>query len=522
MISPLFRNIVLQISTGILVTAPAFAQSTYRVEESSIAGFHAALRSGATTCRAAAEQHLARIAAYDQQGPRLNSILLTNPLVLAQADAMDAAFRAAPTRIGPLHCVGVILKDNYDTADMPTTGSSVSLRGSIPPRDAFLVTRLRAAGALIIAKSNLMEFAMGGTTVSSLGGQTLNPYDLTRTPGGSSGGTGAAIAASFGLVGTGSDTGQSTRSPASAQGLVGIRATRGLLSRRGVQPLSVTQDEAGPITRTVADAARMLDAMAGFDPEDPITAFSVGRIPPTYTAFLDAGALRGTRIGVLRAFQGRGPEHAEVNAVMERAVAGFRKLGAELVDIEIPNLNQLTSGMATGAFETRAALNAYLASLGPAAPVKSVEAIIAGGGFHPAIASSLRARRDIAEPGAAATYHAIFHRRDALRTAVMATMARAGVSAILYPHQRRLVAKVGEEQLERNGVLSNATGFPAITFHGGFTTPDSTASIGVPVGIELLGADWSESKLIGYAHAFETGMNLRQPPRSTPALAQRN
>jgi len=520
--SPLLRRIVPCIGAGLLITAPAFAQSPYRVEESSIAAFHSALRSGATTCRAATEQHLARIAAYDQQGPRLNAILLTNPRALAQADALDAAFKAAPDRIGPLHCVGVILKDNYDTADLPTTGASVSLRASIPPRDAFLVTRLRAAGALVVAKANLMEFAMGGTTVSSLGGQTLNPYDLTRTPGGSSGGTGAAVAASFGLVGTGSDTGQSTRSPASAQGLVGIRATRGLLSRRGVQPLSVTQDEAGPITRSVADAARMLDAMAGHDPEDPITAFSVGRIPPTYTAYLDAGALRGARIGVLRAYQGRGPEHAEVNAAMERAVAGFRTLGAALVDIEIPNLSQLTAGMGTGAFETRAAFNAYLASLGPAAPVKSVEDIIAGGGFHPAIAKSLAARRDLAEPGAAAAYHAIFHKRDALRTAVMAAMARAGVSAILYPHQRRLVAKVGDEQLERNGVLSNATGFPAITFHGGFSAPDSTAPIGVPIGIELLGPEWSEGRLIGFAHAFETGMNLRQPPRGTPVLASRN
>jgi Asp-tRNA(Asn)/Glu-tRNA(Gln) amidotransferase A subunit family amidase len=501
-----------------LHAAAAAAQAPFRVEEATIAGFHAELRAGRTTCRAATEQHLARIAAYDQQGPRLNAILLVNPRVLEQADAMDAAFRAAPDRVGPLHCVGVVLKDNYDTADMPTTGASVSLRGATPPRDGFLVQRLRAAGALILAKANLQEFAMGGNSVSSLGGQTLNPYDLTRTPGGSSGGTGAAIAASFGLVGTGSDTGQSTRSPASANALVGIRATRGLLSRRGVQPLSVTQDEAGPITRSVADAARMLDAMAGYDPEDPVTAFAIGRIPPTYTAFLDAGGLRGARIGILRAYQGSGPEHAEVNRVTEQAIAGFRELGAEVVEIVIPDLAALTRDMGTGAFETRAALNAYLATLGPAAPVRSVEEIIASGGFHPAIGASLRARRDLAEPGAAAAYHAIFQRRDALRIAVAQAMAQAGVSAILYPHQRRLVARVGEEQLERNGVLSNATGFPAITFLGGYAAPDATAPLGVPVGMELLGPEWSEGALIRFAHAFEAGMRLRRPPASTPAL----
>src|SRR5688572_6750371 len=214
----------------------------------------------------------------------------------------------------PLDCIPVILKDNYDTADMPTTGGSITLAESVPLRDAFVVRKLREAGAIILAKANLTELARGGTTVSSLGGQTRNPYDLTRTPGGSSGGTGAAIAASFGVVGTGSDTGQSVRSPASAQSLVGLRPTRGLISRSGIIPASTSQDEAGPITRTVADAARMLDVMAGYDPDDPITAFGAHRIPASYAAFLKPDALKGARIGVLTEFFGRDPVHQEVNA----------------------------------------------------------------------------------------------------------------------------------------------------------------------------------------------------------------
>src|SRR5690606_22762525 len=215
---------------------------------------HSALAAGETTCVDVVEGYIARIEAYDDQGPAISAILTVNPAALEIAAELDAAYAEDPEAVGLLHCVPAIIKDNYNTFDMPTTGGVAAMATSQPTEDAFAVARMREAGAVILAKANLTELAMGGTTFSSLGGQTLNPYDLTRTPGGSSGGTGAAIAASFGILGTGSDTGQSTRSPASAQSLVGIRPTRGLLSRAGVIPLSVTQDEIGPITRTVADA----------------------------------------------------------------------------------------------------------------------------------------------------------------------------------------------------------------------------------------------------------------------------
>src|SRR5262250_334017 len=269
-----------------VVSAQTRTAQRFVPEEATISSIHAALSAREVTCVQVIQAYLNRIEAYDHRGPALNSIITINPHALETAAEMDR-LDTATVRQRPLHCIPVILKDNYDTADMPTTGGSLTLAKLVPAADGFVVKRLRQAGAIVVAKANLMELAWSGTTVSSLGGQTRNPYDLTRTPGGSSGGTGAAIAASFGIVGTGSDTGQSVRSPASAQSLIGLRPTRGLISRTGIIPNSTTQDEAGPITRTVEDAARMLDVMAGYDPDDPITAFGASQIPKTYTAFLD-------------------------------------------------------------------------------------------------------------------------------------------------------------------------------------------------------------------------------------------
>jgi Asp-tRNA(Asn)/Glu-tRNA(Gln) amidotransferase A subunit family amidase len=248
--------------------------------EASIADIHNAMQAGTLTCHNLVQQYLDRIHAYDQQGPAINSMLYLNPASLQQADAMDLEFQRTH-KLKPLACIPIVLKDNFDTADMPTTAGALTLKGAQPENDAFAVKRLREAGALILGKANLQEFASGGISVSSLGGQVKNPYDLTRTPGGSSGGTGAAVAANFAAAGTGSDTGGSIRSPSSANSLVGIRPTRGLISRDGIVPVSFTQDTIGPMTRTVADTAKLLDVMVGYDPNDPVTAFSVGNIPKT-------------------------------------------------------------------------------------------------------------------------------------------------------------------------------------------------------------------------------------------------
>jgi Asp-tRNA(Asn)/Glu-tRNA(Gln) amidotransferase A subunit family amidase len=450
----------------------------------------------------------------------LNAIITTNRNALETATELDRIHNAGRSAMRPLHCIPIILKDNYDTADMPTTGGSVTLAESVPPRDAFVVKKLRDAGAIILAKANLTELARGGTTVSSLGGQTRNPYDLTRTPGGSSGGTGAAIAASFAVAGTGSDTGQSVRSPASAQNLVGLRPTRGLISRSGIIPVSTTQDEAGPITRTVADAARMLDIMAGFDPDDPITAFGANRVPPTYTASLNSNALKGARIGVLTEFFGRDAVHQDVNVVVEDALAKMVKAGATIVHITIPSLDALTRNIQVADFEAKNAFNKYLAALGPRAPVKTFDEFVARGEFHNSLKAGLETERRVVDGLNDPEYKNRLLRRADLRQAVMNVMAASKLDAVLYPHQRRLVAKIGEEQLERNGVLSNSTGFPAITFPGGFSKPTASAPLGVPVGIELLGPEWSEPLLISLAFAYEQLANSRRPPVSVPPLSR--
>src|SRR6202049_4518773 len=310
---------------------------SFHLMETSIANIHEAMQAGTLTCHNLVQQYLDRIHAYDQQGPAIDSMLYINPASLEQADAFDKDFQHTH-KLKPLGCVPMVLKDNFDTDDMPTTAGAVTLKGAQPEQDAFAVKRLREAGAIILGKANLQEFASGGISVSSLGGQVRNPYDLTRTPGGSSGGTGAAVAANLAVAGTGSDTGGSIRSPASATSLVGLRPTRGLISRDGIVPVSFTQDTIGPMARNVAEAATLLDAMVGYDSNDPVTALSIGNIPKTYTAFLQNG-LKGARLGVLTNAFGRGPEHEEVNQVMSKAIDVLKAQGAVIVPIEDPVLD---------------------------------------------------------------------------------------------------------------------------------------------------------------------------------------
>lgn len=507
------RRFLIALALSLALTSRAGA---FTLEEATIASVHKAFADKSLTCRQLVDGYLKRIAAYDHKGPKINAVITVNPKARATADALDAAYKADPAKAGALHCIPILLKDNNNTADLPTTGGSVILRTARPVKDAFTVAKLRAAGAVVVAKVNLSELALSGMSVSSLGGQTLNPYDLTRTPGGSSGGTGAGVAANYALFGTGSDTGQSIRSPSSANSLVGLRATRGLISRAGILPISQTQDEAGPLTRTVEDLARAMDVMAGYDPDDPITAAGAGHIPKTYRDFLKADALKGKRIGVLRQYFGTDAVHADVNAVMAKDLAALTSLGAEVVDVAIPDLDALTADMGTSPFELKTVFDSYLKTLGPAPPVKDFAAFVAKGGYHPTLTETLKtaAAKGMNEPA----YAAIFQRRDALRRAVLATMAAHRVDALLYPHQKRLVVPVGTDQVERNGVLSNATGFPALTLPGGFSAPTKDAPVGVPVGMELLGREWSEGTLIGMGYAFEQATKFRKPPPNTPPL----
>ena len=507
--------VLLLVMTRDPITVPAHAQARQAPvawTEATVADIHRALAAREVTCRQVVQAYLDRIERYDRRGPSLRAIIAVNPRAFDEADRLDRAV-AGGAEPGPLHCIPLILKDNFDTADMPTTGASVTLARSIPPDDAFVVKRFRAAGAIVVAKANLTELALTGVTVSSLGGQTLNPYDLTRTPGGSSGGTGAAIAAGFAVLGTGSDTGQSIRSPASANSIVGLRPTRGLISRDGIIPFSTTQDEIGPMTRTVEDAARMLDVMVGYDSADPITAFGVGRAPASYRTTLDRTALKGARLGLLIDVMGHDAVHAPVNRVVDEAVAAMTAQGATVVRVSVPGLADLTRGLSLMALEFQPSFNRYLTSLGPAAPVKSFAEFMARGEMHPTLRPVLEEYLRVTDGPQRPEYEQQLRRRAALRQALMTAMADHRLDALLYPHQSRLVVPIGGDQADRNGVLSNSTGFPALTFPGGFSDPTATAPLGVPVGLELLGPDWSEATLLRLAFAFEQATHIRKSPR---------
>ncbi len=483
----------------------------FEVHEQSIVDLQSAMQAGRVTSRGLVESYLARIQAYDQAGPRLNSIVLINARARDEADAFDRE-RADGKLRGPLHGIPVLIKDNYDTADMPTSGGTLGLATLQPARDAFQVQKLRDAGAVILGKTTMHELAAGITTISSLTGQTRNPYDLFRVPGGSSGGTGAAIGASFAAAGMGSDTCGSIRIPAANQNMVGLRGTHGLSSRAGVMPLSSTQDIAGPIARTVTDLAIMLDATVGADPADAITKDSAGHIPKSYRDGLDAAGLKGARIGILRSYWGTAPEDDEVAGILRKALDGFKAQGAELIDVTVPGLDDLLRDSSVIADEFKFDLADYLARQ-PNAPVKSLGEIIDRGLHHAELDATFRLRNQ-PEKRETEHYRQAFVKRRALRAAVMATLEELRVDALAYPTLRRKPALIGEAQGGTNCQLSATTGLPAITVPAGFTAD------GLPIGLELLAGAWEEAKLLKYAYAWEQSAKPRKAPFSTPPLVK--
>jgi amidase len=517
------KKVLTAVLAGLLPFAADAAPQKFNLMEASIADIHQAMRAGTLTCRSLVQQYVDRIEAYDKQGPSLNAILYLNPKALEQADALDKQFRQS-RKMAPLHCIPTVLKDNYNTGDMPTTGASASLAGARPAQDAFAVARLRKDGVLVLAKTNMQEFALGGVSISSLGGQVKNPYNLLLTPGGSTGGTGAALAANFATVGTGSDTVNSIRSPASANSLVGIRPTHGLISRAGIVPVSFTMDDAGPMTRSVADAAVMLDSMAGYDPADPLTAFSVGHIPKTYTASLNKNALKGARIGVLQTMFGTRPEHQEVNRVMANALELLKKQGAILVPVSAADLDsdKLNAELDVQKYEYKGGMNAYLKAAGGTVPVHSLDEIIGSGKPHQALSKFLLSAQSYENGLAEPDYKERIAKINALKMRLANLMAESQLDALVYPHQKRLPVPIGElNQADRNGILTATTGFPSVAVPAGFSSPTTDAPVGVPVGMELIGAPWSEPKLIGYAYSFEQAAKVRKAPASTPPLARR-
>ncbi|KAF2175243.1 amidase signature enzyme [Zopfia rhizophila CBS 207.26] len=512
------------LSVIILFPDVTTAQSmAFDTREATIDSVHHVLFSGLSTCREVVSAFLSRIEALNHH---TNAIISLNPNALDIADSLDEALSAGNVT-GPLFGIPILLKDNYDTIDVPTTGGNLALANSQPAEDAPSVIALKRAGAIILGKTNLHELALEGLSVSSLGGQTINPYDSTRTPGGSSGGTGAAVAASFSVFGTGTDTVNSLRSPASANSLFSIRPTRGLITRTGIIPISYTQDTIGPIVRTMKDVAVALTVMAstGYDEADNATAL----VPPSsrnfdYAAGLGNGTLKGLRLGVLNGFFNRtdGSETNPVNQAMDGMIRKLEDAGVMMVEIDegIYNCTDIAI-LDTQRFEYRELMDAYLShpSLSGKHP-KTLRGLYARSGangigdflviptqyeyVNTALASSTRNT----------TYTTIQSKISNITLALGSTFSRNNLDAIIYPEQKNLVVKIGfPSQTGRNGILAALTGSPVVTVPVGFSERSESAPVGVPIGMEILGRPWTEEKLLQIGYEVEKLGRVRRVPQ---------
>jgi len=499
----------------LLALLAALQTSSFEVREATIADIHNALRARRITCVELVRRYLDRIDAYDKKGPAINAIVTVNRQALDDAKAIDVEIgRSGITK--PLQCIPVAVKDNFETIGLPTTAGSLSLAGWMSSRDAFQVRRIREAGAIVIAKTNMAEFAWSPveTVGSMLPGYTRNPYALDRVTAGSSGGTAAAVAASFAAAGLGTDTGNSIRGPSAHNDLVGIRSTMGLASRSGIVPLNLMNDVAGPMARTVTDAVKVLDVVAGYDADDPVTEGARTHKPASYAASLVAGGLRNARIGVAR-FIMRPTVDPDVVRVFEAALATMRQNGATIVDnVTFPGFDDVPNPQGCGILERfKFGLNDYLASRDPAPPVKDLAQILASGRFHASIEVRMRnAETSQVRP----TNDAACRDSQQKRGEVIArVMDDANLSAVVYPtwdNPPRLIGDLNTPAGDNSQTLSPRTGFPAITVPMGFVRGE------LPSGITLLGRAWSEPTLIRLAYSFEQAANHRRPPASAPPL----
>jgi amidase len=497
--------------------APA-ARAEFAVEEAGIAEIQAAYLAGKTTAREVTQAYLDRIAAYDKRGPYLNALITVNANALAEADRLDAALESGGKLTGPLHGIPVIVKDNLDTFDMPTSTGVALFKDFVPPKDAFIVSRLRAAGAIILAKSSLSELAMGlaDNINSVLPGFTRNPYNTAYASGGSSGGTGVAIAASFGTVGIGTDTGGSVRAPSSINNLVGLRPTVGLVSRTGMGPLDSQRDTPGPMGRTVADVAKLLDVLAAVDPADARTAPSKGKAPKSYTDSLDRNGLAGARIGVFRQALAVGDgADPRVAALLDEAVADLRAAGATIVDdFKVPGFESFPRPPQTAA-RSKADWEGFFAYEGPTFPVKTVAELRDSRQYHPLHAARIAEIAAItAAPEQDATTVKGRADEQMYREAFGAAMDAAQVDALVFPvwnFPPRLNGDRGQTASGSLTFIGSATQWPVAVVPMGFVDD-------LPVGFQIFGRAWSEPQLLKYAYAYEQATHHRRPPPTTPAL----
>jgi Asp-tRNA(Asn)/Glu-tRNA(Gln) amidotransferase A subunit family amidase len=499
----------------LIALVAALQASSFEVREATIADIHAALRAHRITCVELVRRYLDRIDAFDKKGPAINAIVTVKARAVDDAKAIDVEIaRSGITK--PLQCIPVAVKDNFETVGLPTTAGSASLAGWISSRDAFQVRKIREAGAIVIAKTNMAEFAWSPveTVGSMLPGYTRNPYALDRVTAGSSGGTAAAVAASLAAVGLGTDTGNSIRGPSAHNDLVGIRSTMGLTSRSGIVPLNLMNDIAGPMARTVADAVKVFDVVAGYDPDDPVTDAARGRKAASYAASLAPGGLKNAHIGVAR-FIMRPTVDPEVVRIFEEALAVMRRNGATVVDnLTFPGFDDVPNPPGCGTPERfKFGLNDYLASRVPEPPVKDLAQIVASGRFHPSIEVRMRnAETSQVRPTNDATCRDAQQKRG---ETVSRAMDDAGVSAVVYPtwdNPPRLIGDLNTPAGDNSQTLSPRTGFPAITVPMGFVRG------ALPSGITFLGRAWSEPTLIRLAYSFEQAASHRRAPASAPPL----
>ncbi|PTY07881.1 glutamyl-tRNA amidotransferase [Opitutaceae bacterium EW11] len=522
------KTIALLLAAALLGSRPLPAK-TFELETASIGDIQEAVDAGALTYEKLVSLYLARIEAYDQKGPALNTVITLNPHALEQARALDAERKSKGPR-GPLHGIPILVKDNYNTFDLPTTGGTFLLDGSLPYEDAKMIKDLRAAGVIILAKVNMDEFAHGGIGFSSRGGQTRNPHDPRRHPAGSSGGTGAGLAAWFAPLGLGSDTGGSIRGPSSANGIVGIKPTNGLLSRAGIMPCVLAFDTGGPMARTVYDAALSLGFMTGIDSKDPLTQTSAGLFYKDYTQFLKKDSLKGVRVGVIRDYAGTDPE---VDKVYAAALQELKALGAELVDpvnfppIALQNRTMVMDPVRNS--EVREDYAAYLSELRPGFPKSLAELADKGialteptGKFHPHPSVFTRFKRlSEGPPITSPTFTAARqHGMAAVRGAVLGLFEDKKLDVIVYPTRSRQPEIIDPETpkiIDRPSPpsltsIANVTQFPDVIVPAGLTAEK------MPVTISFFGPAYSEPKLLAYAYTYEQATHHRVSPSTTPAL----
>ncbi|MEX5296310.1 amidase [Kocuria sp. CPCC 205268] len=493
---------------------------SWSIEEATIDTVQSAYREGRSTAREVVQAYLDRIAALDGAGPELNSVITVSATALDEADALDRQHTATGELSGPLHGVPVLVKDQVATGGLRTTYGNRNTAEHVPERGATAIARLRAAGAIILGKTTMPDFATSWFSTSSVSGVTKNPYDLSRDPGGSSSGTGAAIAANLALVGIGEDTGGSIRLPASFCNLVGVRVTPGLISRDGMSPLVVPQDTAGPMTRTVEDAAKVLDVLVGFDPADAYTvAVRQRRRSPSFAEAAAAGSVRGRRLGVLRgAFGDRAaPETAAVVRVVEDALTRLAEAGAELVDVEIPGLMDYVGFTSLYFTRSRQDMNDFFAAH-PETGIRSVDEVRASGGYDPHLDLFEGITDGPEDPRTDPEYlDRVLTREDFVR-AVQAQFVDLDLDAMVFPDVQ-LAAPTHEDVLggrwtcltyPTNTVIASQLHFPAATVPAGFTED------GLPVGLEIMTSSFEENDLFAVARGVEAALGARRAPRLEP------